>query len=85
MAMVKLMNNVDSTYCLFQPCQWKTCKRKNMWAKTIISFMDDIIILLNFIFTGLQGYEVTPGLSTNKQRHHLLLLKTGIHVARTYL
>ena len=42
-----------------------------------ISFTDDIIILLNFIFTYLQGYQITPGLSTNKQRHRLLLLKTG--------
>ena len=41
------------------------------------SYTDDIIILLNFIFMGLQGYEITSGVSTNKQRHHLLLLKTG--------
>ena len=37
------------------------------------------------IFTGLHGYEIIPGLSTNKQRHHLLLLKTGIHAAPTNL
>ena len=47
--------------------------------------MDDIIILLNFIFTGLHGYEITAGLSTDKQRQRLLLLKTGIHVAPTNL
>ena len=47
--------------------------------------MDDIIILLNFIFTGLHGYEITPGLSTNKQRHRLLLSKMGIHVAPIHL
>ena len=29
---------------------------------------DDINILLNFIFTDFQGYQITPGLSTNKQR-----------------
>ena len=29
-------------------------------------YTDDIIILLNFIFTGLHGDEITPGLSTNK-------------------
>ena len=50
-----------------------------------ISYTDDIIILLNVIFTGLQGYEITPGFNTNKQRHRLLLLKTGIHVAPTHL
>ena len=49
------------------------------------SYTDDIIILLNIIFTGLYGYEITPGLSTNKQRHRLLLPKTGIHVAPTHL
>ena len=47
--------------------------------------MDDINILSNFIFTGLHGYEITPGLSTNKQRHHLLLLRTGIHAPPTHL
>ena len=50
----------------------------------LYSYTDDII-LLNFIFTGLYGYEITPGFKTNKQRHHLLLLKTGIHVAPTHL
>ena len=30
------------------------------------SYTDDTIILLNFIFTGLHGYQITPGLSTNK-------------------
>ena len=53
--------------------------------KEQISYTDDIIILLNFIFTGLQGYKITPGLSTDKQRRRLLLLKTGIHVAPTHL
>ena len=28
--------------------------------------MDYIINLLNFIFTGLHGYQTTPGLSTNQ-------------------
>ena len=37
--------------------------------------MDDIIILLNFIFTSLHGYEITPGLSTNKQRHRRQYIK----------
>ena len=50
-----------------------------------ISYTDDIIILLNFIFIGFCGYEITPGLSTDKQRHRLLLLKTGIPVALTHL
>ena len=50
-----------------------------------VSYTDEIIILLNFIFTGLYSYQITPGLSTNKQRHSLLLLKTGIHVAPTHL
>ena len=48
------------------------------------SYTDDAIILLNFIFTSPQGYQITPGLSTNKQRDRLLLLKTGIPVARTH-
>ena len=42
--------------------------------------MDEIIILLNFIFTGFHDYQITPGLSTNKQRHRLLLLKMRIHI-----
>ena len=50
-----------------------------------MSYKDDIIILFKFIFTGLHGYQIKPGLSTNKQRHRLLLLKTGIHVASTHL
>ena len=37
------------------------------------SYTDDAIILLNFIFTGLHGYQITPSLSTNKQRHGYLL------------
>ena len=49
------------------------------------SYTGDIINLLNFIFSGLHGYQITPGLSTNKQRHCLLLLKTKIHVAPTHL
>ena len=49
------------------------------------SYTDDAIILLNFIFTGLHGYQITPSLSTNKQRHRLLLSKTGIPVAPTHL
>ena len=53
--------------------------------RTHYSCTDDIIILLNFIFTGLHSYEITLGLSTNRQRHRLLLLKTGIHVVPTYL
>ena len=53
-------------------------------SKNNVSYRDGIISLLNFTFTGLQGYEITPGLSTNKQRHCLLLLKTGIHVAPTH-
>ena len=57
-------------------------------CKTILifnSYTDEIIILLNFIFTGLHGYQITPSSSTNKQRHRLLLLKTGITVAPTHL
>ena len=50
-----------------------------------ISCSDDIIILSNFISTGLHGYQIMPGLSTNKQKHHPLLLKTEIHVAPTHL
>ena len=53
--------------------------------ENMVSYTDDIVILLNFIFTGLHGYQIMPGLSTNKQRHRLLLLKTGIHVAPTHL
>ena len=35
------------------------------------SYTDNAIILLNFIFTGLHGYQITPSLSTNTQRHRL--------------
>ena len=28
-----------------------------------VSYMDDIIILLNFMFTRLHGYQITPGLT----------------------
>ena len=51
----------------------------------VISYTDDIIILLIFIFTGLCGYQITSSLSTNKQRHRILLLKMGIHVAPIHL
>ena len=44
-----------------------------------------IINLLNFIFTSLHGYQITPGLSTGKQRQRLLLLKAGIYVASIHL
>ena len=63
-------------------------KKKNWWKITIIddsSSYLSAIILLNFIFTGLHGHQITPSLSTNKQRHRLLLLKTGIPVAPTHL
>ena len=33
---------------------------------------------------GLYGHQIMPGLSTNKQRHRLRLLKTGIHIAPTH-
>ena len=46
---------------------------------------DDIITILNFIFTGLHDYQITPDLSTNKKTHRILFLKTGIHVAPTHL
>ena len=46
---------------------------------------DHIISLWNFIFTGLHGYQITPNLGGDKQRHRLLLLKTGIDVAPTHL
>ena len=36
-----------------------------------------MIILLNFIFTGLHGYQMMSGLSTNKQEYRLLLFKDG--------
>ena len=49
------------------------------------SYTDDIIILLNYMFTRLHGYQIMPGLSTDKRRHRLLLLKTGIHLAPTHL
>ena len=58
--------------------------RGSPWA-TNYQLYGDIIILLNFIFIGLRSYKITPGLSTNKQRHCLLLLKRGIHVAPTHL
>ena len=31
------------------------------------SYKDDIIILLNFIFTSLYGYQITPGLSADNK------------------
>ena len=69
-------NNFVSTYVLNTICRNTIC---------LNSYTDDIIILLNIIFTGLHGYQNTPGLSTNKQRHRLLLLRTEIHVAPTHL
>ena len=51
----------------------------------IKSLMDGSINLLNFIFTDLHGYQITPGLGVDKQRHCLLLLKAGIRVAPTHL
>ena len=37
------------------------------------------------VTTGLYNYQITPGLSADKQRHCFSLLKTGVHVAPTYL
>ena len=54
-------------------------------TKISLSCTDDIIILLSLISTGLHGYQITSDLSTNDQRHRLLLLKTEIHVAQIYL
>ena len=62
-----------------------TGKIMQIFFKVQYQLLDDIIILLNIIFTSLHGYETTPGLSSNKQRHRLLLLKTGIHVTPTHL
>ena len=62
-------------------CFASVLKRK----PSITASYKDEIILSNFIFTGLHGYQITPGLSVDKQRHRLLLLKTGIHVTPTYL
>ena len=65
-----------------------TIKFRLKWRLVIslqYSYKHDIIILLTFIFTCLHGYQNTPSLSTNKQRHCLLLLKTGIHAAPTHL
>ena len=36
-------------------------KRQNKELKERLSYTDDIIIPLHFIFTHLQGYQVTPG------------------------
>ena len=71
------------TLAIFSPLKISV----NPWQtkENLRSYTDDIIILLKFIFTGLQGYQIRPGLSTNKQRHSLLLLKTGIHAAPTHL
>ena len=53
-------------------------------VNSVISHTDDAIILLNVVFTGPHGYQITPSLSTNKQGHRLLLLKTGIPAAPTH-
>ena len=55
--------------------QVNTIREKNQRITDLseISYTDGIIILLNFLFTHLHGYQITPGLSTNKQRHCLLL------------
>ena len=42
-------------------------KNKNEQQKAANSYTDDIIILLNFIFTSLHGYQITPGLSAYKK------------------
>ena len=49
------------------------------------SLMNDIISLLNFIFTDLHSYQITPGLGADKQIHLILLSKTGIHISPTHL
>ena len=56
---------------------------KLLTTHLVHSYTDDIIILLIFIFS-LHCYQIKPGLS-NKQKHRLFLLKTGIHVAPTHL
>ena len=72
-------------YIVFIPhsLHWRYIKTA-LQEYVINSYTNDIIILLNFIFTDLHGYQITPGLSSNKQRR-LLLLKTGIHVEPTHL
>ena len=70
-----------------------TEKKDAVAAQTVASlqifvhviYTDYFIILLNFIFTGLHGYQITRDLGTNKQRHRLLLLKMGMHVAPIHL
>ena len=59
--------------------------RINVSDSVEVSYADDIIILLNSIFTDPHGYQIMPGLRTNKQRKRLLLLKTGTHAASTHL
>ena len=49
------------------------------------SLINDIISPLTFIFTDLDGYQITPGSDADKQRHCRLFLMTGIHVAPTHL
>ena len=49
--------------------------------------MHDIIILLNFVFTVLRDYQITPGSSTNKKGtalwQYIKGLKNKIHTAVT--
>ena len=50
-------------------------KRKHLFLKQECRLFSAIRIV----------YQITPGLIADKQRHRLLLLKTGMHVASTHL
>ena len=55
-------------------------------TSSFISFIPTVKIAFYFHQSPrLRDHESTPGLSTNEQRHRLLLLKKGIYVAPTHL
>ena len=61
----RLQRNVISFDQGFKVIHFSTLmsSQSSTWRMTT-SCTDDIIILLHFIFTGLHGYEITPGLRT---------------------
>ena len=63
------VNDHDPAHYIFFVCYQtnKLIQNSDVIQPYLFNCTDDIIILLNFIFTGLRGYQITPGLSTNKQ------------------
>ena len=70
MYLCKVRKDCDASVPSFMKCCFKSRTVLHVFVSVYFqkgvlvldSYTDDIIIILNFIVTGLQGYEITPGL-----------------------